>query len=272
MVAHDFDSSILSVVEHRPWPMPERPWIMTQTWRDLLFAHWPIDVDLLRPLVPDPFELDLFQGEAWLGIVPFQMSNVSLRGIPALPWVSEFPELNVRTYVRVADRPGVYFFSLDAGNRLAVKTARTMLNLPYFSASMNVTPQGRGVLYESRRDDETGQAELVTTYRPIGPPVEPARGSLEYFLTERYCLYNLDRAGKPYRLEIASSAMATPACGGRARSQHDGRAIGHPAPRSAAAAAFLGAPGHGRLGALDARGLSGVSDCAPPAAALFSCR
>jgi uncharacterized protein YqjF (DUF2071 family) len=102
----------------------------------------------------------------------------------------------------VADRPGVYFFSLDAGNRLAVKTARTMLNLPYFSASMKVTSQGRGVLYESRRDDETGQAELVTTYRPIGPPVEPAKGSLEYFLTERYCLYNLDRAGKPYRLEI----------------------------------------------------------------------
>jgi len=202
VVAHDFDSSILSVVAHRPWPMPERPWIMTQTWRDLLFAHWPIDVELLRPLVPDPFELDLFQGEAWLGIVPFQMSNVSLRGIPALPWVSEFPELNVRTYVRMADRPGVYFFSLDAGNQLAVKTARTMLNLPYFSASMKVTPQGRGVLYESRRDDETGQAELVTTYRPIGPPVEPAQGSLEYFLTERYCLYNLDRAGKPYRLEI----------------------------------------------------------------------
>ena len=89
MVAHDFDSSILSVVAHRPWPMPERPWIMTQTWRDLLFAHWPIDADLLRPLVPDSFELDLFEREAWLGIVPFQMSNVSLRGIPALPWVSE---------------------------------------------------------------------------------------------------------------------------------------------------------------------------------------
>lgn len=202
MVAHDFDSSILSVVAHRPWPMPERPWIMTQTWRDLLFAHWPIDVDRLRPLVPAPFVLDLFQGEAWLGIVPFQMSNVSLRGIPALPWVSEFPELNVRTYVRVADRPGVYFFSLDAGNRLAVKTARSMLNLPYFLASMKVTPQARGVLYESRRDDEQSQAELVTTYRPIEPPFEPAKGSLEYFLTERYCLYNLDQSGKPYRLEI----------------------------------------------------------------------
>jgi uncharacterized protein YqjF (DUF2071 family) len=143
------------------------------------------------------------------------MSNVSLRGIPALPWVSEFPELNVRTHLRVADRPGVYFFSLDAGNRLAVKTARTMLNLPYFSASMKVTPQGRGVLYESRRDDETGQAELVTKYRPIGPPVEPAQGSLEYFLTERYCLYNLDRAGKPHGWRsIIRHGHST--CGGRA--------------------------------------------------------
>jgi len=175
---------------------------MTQTWRDLLFAHWPIDADRLRPLMPATFELDLFQGEAWLGIVPFQMSNVSLRGIPALPWVSEFPELNVRTYVRVADRPGVYFFSLDAGNPLAVKTARTMLNLPYFSASMKVTPQASGVLYESRRDDGPSHAELVARYRSIGPPVEPAIGSLEYFLTERYCLYNLDRSGKPYQLEI----------------------------------------------------------------------
>jgi uncharacterized protein len=201
-VAHDFNTAIIQKIDHRPWPLPDRPWVMTQTWHDLLFAHWPIAVDRLRSLVPSSFELDLFEGVAWLGIVPFQMANVSLRGVPSMPWVSEFPELNVRTYVRVADRPGVYFFSLDAGSRLAVKTARTVLNLPYYFATMKVAPHSRGTLYESHRDGERNKAELIATYGPVRPPFEAAPGSLEYFLTERYCLYNVGRSGEPYRLEI----------------------------------------------------------------------
>jgi len=109
---------------------------MRQTWHDLLFAHWPVEPALLRPLVPASFELDTFDGAAWVGVVPFWMSGVALRGMPALP---SFPELNVRTYVTTGDRAGVFFFSLDAANRLAVWGARTFLKLPYFHATMAVS-------------------------------------------------------------------------------------------------------------------------------------
>ena len=198
-MAHDFDKTILERVAHRPWEMPDGPWLMTQTWHDLLFAHWPVRADQLRPLVPREFELDIFAGQAWVGLVPFFMTNVAPRGIPTISWISEFPELNVRTYVRIGQRPGVYFFSLDAGSWLAVKTARLLLNLPYFSATMSVRAHQSRVAYESRREES---ANLRIDYWSAGSPFEPRRESLEYFLTERYCLYNVDRQGRPYRLEI----------------------------------------------------------------------
>jgi hypothetical protein len=173
---------------------------MTQTWHDLLFAHWPIDASQLRGKVPAAFELDVFDGRAWIGVVPFYMSNVSPRGVPSLPGVSEFPELNVRTYVTVGGKPGVYFFSLDAGSALAVRAARTLLNLPYFTASMQVERAGTTVRYKSARLESP--AELIAEYAPSGPSSPPATGSLEYFLTERYCLYHVDRRGRRYRLDI----------------------------------------------------------------------
>src|SRR3954462_7714799 len=152
----DFNHAILTETAHRPWPMPDGPWLMTQTWNDLLFAHWPVDAARLRDLVPARFDLDLFDGAAWLGIVPFHMTNVAPRLVPALPWVSAFPELNVRTYVRVGDKPGVYFFSLDAGNPMAVGAAKTLLNLPYYSAAMTVAkgPADGGIGYNNRRESE----------------------------------------------------------------------------------------------------------------------
>jgi uncharacterized protein YqjF (DUF2071 family) len=202
MADHDFNRAILSEVSHRPWPLPASPWVMTQTWHALLFAHWPMAVGQLRQNVPAAFELDVFDGMGWVGVVPFQMTNVTARGLPSLPWISEFPELNVRTYVRVADRPGVYFFSLDAGRALAVHAARSLLNLPYYRAAMSVTTKLDQVHYQSRRTNGASSAQLVATYEPTGPPTPPARGTLEHFLTERYCLYNLNRRGVPYRLDI----------------------------------------------------------------------
>ena len=133
-----FPTGIVDQIAHRPWPMRDGPWIMTQSWHDLLFAYWPVATDLLCWKIPPGLELDLFEHQAWLGIIPFHMSNVAPRGVPALPFVSAFPEINVRTYVRVGDKPGVFFFSLDAGNPLAVTVARTMFHLPYFSAAMKV--------------------------------------------------------------------------------------------------------------------------------------
>ena len=199
---HRFNYAVLRETGHRPWRMPDSAWVMTQTWHDLLFAHWPVNPAALRDKVPAPFQLDLFEGQAWLGIVPFRMTNVAPRGVPPLPWISAFPELNVRTYVRVGERPGIYFFSLDAARWLAVRAARTLLNLPYYQASMAVTPEGGRIHYESRRDDAHGSADFVGSYGPVGLPVTPPRGSLEYFVTERYCLYHVSRRGAPYRLEI----------------------------------------------------------------------
>jgi uncharacterized protein YqjF (DUF2071 family) len=202
VVAHDFDSSILREDTHRPWPLPDLPWVMTQTWHDLLFAHWPVDPRMLRAKVPSAFELDLFDSVGWLGIVPFHMTNVAPRGVPSLPWISEFPELNVRTYVRVHNRPGIYFFSLDAGSTLAVQAARTLLNLPYHAAAMSVKLQDGSIEYESLRQDASSDARLSVNYRAVGTRFQAVDGSLEYFLTERYCLYNLNHHGGAYRLEI----------------------------------------------------------------------
>jgi len=196
----DFNHRILNDTAHRPWPMPTGPWVMSQTWNDLLFAHWPVARDRLRALVPERFELDVFDGECWVGVVPFHMTNVAPRLMPALPWISAFPELNVRTYVRVDDRPGVFFFSLDAGNPVAVGAARTLLNLPYFSADMRADVDG-DVRYRSRRLSSP-DAEFQGCYRALGKPRPPAAGTLEYFLTERYCLYAVDHAYHAYRLDI----------------------------------------------------------------------
>lgn len=176
---------------------------MTQSWHDLLFAHWPVDPLRLRPLVPDRLTLDVFDGRAWVGVVPFHMSNVAARGTPALPWISAFPELNVRTYVSVGDKPGVYFFSLDASNPLAVVAARLVFHLPYYTASMHVHRDGEVVNYESRRQNGRASAPAVfhARYEPVSPVRTPRIGSLEHFLTERYCLYTVYR-GIARRLEI----------------------------------------------------------------------
>ena len=131
------------------------------------------------------FELDVIDGDAWIGVVPFYMTNVTARGLPSVPKVSEFPELNVRTYVRVGDCPGVYFFSLDAGSLFAVHAARTLLNLPYHHASMLVSSHREVVSYESRRKGDASTAALSATYWASGPVLARVEHSLEYFLTER---------------------------------------------------------------------------------------
>ncbi len=176
---------------------------MAQVWHDLLFAHWPVPLAQLRALVPSATPIDTFKGQAWVGVVPFHMSGVRLRGTPAVPGLSAFPELNVRTYVTVDDKPGVYFFSLDATNPLAVLAARAWYRLPYFHARMHVDVKGGDVGYRSRRiQSGTPAAELVAGYRPAGPALPPEAGTLEYFLTERYCLYTVSRRGHVFRAEI----------------------------------------------------------------------
>lgn len=196
-------------VAHRPWPLPRRPWIMTMSWLDLLFAHWPMAPEELRRRIPPSLELDLFAGQTWLGIVPFRMENVGVRGLGWLPsWLlgpRSFPELNVRTYVRCEGKPGVFFFSLDAADALAVAFAQWTFHLPYFKARMWTTRRDEDgwVDYSSvRTDPRLGAGDFVARYCPVGDRLDVVPGSLEHWLIERYCLYAVDRRGRAYRGEI----------------------------------------------------------------------
>jgi uncharacterized protein len=194
--------SILDHTRHRPWPLPSSPWIMAQSWHDLLFAHWPVDAARLRPHIPADLQIDTFDGHAWLGIVPFSMSSVRLRWTPPLPGLSAFPELNVRTYVTAQAKPGVWFFSLDAASALAVAVARLSFHLPYFRAEMQCNEVDGWIEYESHRTHRGApSARFEARYRPTGERFEAPRGSLAQFLTERYCLYSA-AAGRIYRGEI----------------------------------------------------------------------
>ena len=198
---NDFDYGMVDDTAHRPWPLPRAPWLMTQSWHDLAFAHWSVDEQQLRDAIPAGIELDIFEGQFWIGVVPFRMTNVAPRGVPALPFVSTFNELNVRTYVVAEGKPGVYFFSLDAGNPVAVGFARSLLHLPYHSAAMRCEARDGWIQYESRRIGAPAAA-FTARYRGTGPIVQPADGSLEHFLTERYCLYTLGAANVMRRLDI----------------------------------------------------------------------
>jgi uncharacterized protein YqjF (DUF2071 family) len=199
----DFPYQILDDVGHRPWPLPHGPWVMTQSWHDLLFAHWPVDARALQDRLPAGLPLDTFEGQAWLGVVPFRMTNVAPRGVPAIPFVSSLIELNVRTYVTLHDKPGVYFFSLDANSAVAVAAARTLFGLPYYMATMQLEHRDARVVYTSVRQTKLdGVAEFAATYHPIGAVQTAKPGSLEYFLTERYCLYTVDKQFRANRLDI----------------------------------------------------------------------
>jgi uncharacterized protein YqjF (DUF2071 family) len=188
---------------HRPWPLPPGPWLMAQTWERLLFAHWPVDPAVLRPLIPPGLALDTFGGTAWVGVVPFDITHAHARYLPPLPYLSHFLELNVRTYVVAEAKPGVWFFSLDAASPLAVAGARRFFHLPYFNARMSADVQQGWVHYRSRRTHKGAPpAEFAARYRPLSAPYKAQSGSLEHWLTERYCLYSRDPRGRIWRDEI----------------------------------------------------------------------
>jgi uncharacterized protein len=194
---------VLAETAHRPWPLPESPWFMGQTWTTLLFIHWSLPRERLDAVTPPQLPVDTFEGGAWIGVTPFLVSGLRLRGAPPLPRVSRFPELNVRTYVTVEGKPGIYFLSLDAARRAAVVAARRIYRLPYFHARMSRDGTSGGVDFSSERISEDGPpASFEASYRPLGPASPAAPGSLEYFLTERYCLYTLDERGRVHRGDI----------------------------------------------------------------------
>jgi hypothetical protein len=177
---------------------------MAQSWHDLLFAHWPVAPNDLRPTLPPGLRLDTYDGWAWVGVVPFRLTGLRLRGLPSLPGLSAFPELNVRTYVTAPSgaKPGVYFYSLDAANPLAVAAARC-LGLRYFAARMAARRAGGWIDYRSERAHPgAAPADFAAWYRPVGAAYHAAHGSLDEWLVERYCLYAVTPGGTIRRLEI----------------------------------------------------------------------
>ncbi len=194
-------ADILAATNHRPWPLPSTRWLMAMRWTDLLFAHWPLGAQEVARLLPEGLALDTWEGAAWVGIVPFRMEDVQLQGFPMVPGTHVFPEANVRTYVREpkSGHPGVYFFSLDAGNLLAVIGARSWFHLPYYFARMSIERDdvsGDGHWrYRSKRLLARRPADLHVRYRGARPALPPSKpGSIEHFLTERYALFTRGNA------------------------------------------------------------------------------
>jgi hypothetical protein len=179
---------------------------MSMGWQDLLFLHWPVAPADLARWIPRGLELETWEGRAWLGVVPFRMTGIRLRWLPPIPGTDAFPELNVRTYVRCGDRSGVWFFSLDAAHRLAVRVARAGYHLNYLDARMECAEREGWIQYRSRRTHAGAPpAEFSARYRPKGEVACSRAGSLEAWLTERYSLFAADAAGGIYRGDIEHS-------------------------------------------------------------------
>jgi uncharacterized protein YqjF (DUF2071 family) len=184
-------------IRERPPGLP----IMHQSWGKLLFMHWQIPAEAICRLIPEPLTVDTFEGNAWIGLTPFTIWNARPSFTPPLPWISDFHELNVRTYVYLDGVPGVWFFSLDAYSLVAVKAARTFFHLPYHYASITLEQQDEVIVYRAVREDTASSAEFnakwaVGVELPQAPP-----GSLVFFLVERYCLYT-SFEGTLYRCRI----------------------------------------------------------------------
>ncbi|MBI2203405.1 MAG: DUF2071 domain-containing protein [Candidatus Rokubacteria bacterium] len=196
------ESERLPPDDHRPWPAPRTPWLMAQVWDDLLFAHWAVRASDLRPFVPPALPVDTFDGSAWLAVTPFSVRGLRMRGLPAVPGISTFREINVRTYVTIDGKPGVFFFSLDADTLLGVQVARLWFRLPYFYASCKHDRADAFRFRSVRSHPDAPAAEFDGGYQPIGRPEAPTPGSLEWWLTERYCFYVAFGDGRVERVEI----------------------------------------------------------------------
>ncbi|MGH7162048.1 MAG: YqjF family protein, partial [Planctomycetota bacterium] len=180
------------------------PWILSQRWHDLLFAHWPLPAAELRAAVPPALSLETCEGSAWISVVALRMSGIRFRRMPPVPGLSAFRELNVRTYVTGPAGPGVWFLSLDAGSRAAVAVARRWFRLPYYRARLLSEVDGEGFSYRSRRTHRGAPpAEFAAWYAPAGPKRTAAPGSLDHWLVERYALYAADPEGRPLAARIA---------------------------------------------------------------------
>lgn len=193
---------LLEFTEHRPLPLPHGPWLVSQRWREVLFAHWAVKPGVVRDLLPGRVELDLLEGAAWVSIVALQVTDMRVRNLPAIPGAGRFPQLNLRTYVRHRGEPGVYFFSADIGSRMAAKAAGTLYRLPVHSASLKAETGADGWTdFRGHRHDQA-EADISMRYRGFGPVLGNDGNSVDAWLTERYVMFAADKAGELYRGDI----------------------------------------------------------------------
>ncbi|MFE4708698.1 YqjF family protein [Peribacillus simplex] len=188
---------------HRPWPIPSKKWIMRQPWRNLLFTHWPIPAETLRPHIPLHLEIDTFDGYAWLGVILFVMEGIYPRGLSSVSLTPKFSEINVRTYVQCDGKPGIFFMSLDVEDWASYIIAKKWFRLPYHSAQISLEKKGQTFHCQSIRKGKTNTPiRFNAKYAPIPEVYFPEKGTLDHWLTERYCLYSTDNGVNIYCGEI----------------------------------------------------------------------
>ncbi|MBC8127107.1 MAG: DUF2071 domain-containing protein [Gloeobacteraceae cyanobacterium ES-bin-144] len=216
--------------------------VMRQRWSGLLFLHWPIDATMIQERLPKGLHVDTHEGQAWLGVVPFFMDRVRPTGLPPVPWLSWFMELNLRTYVHDdAGNPGVWFFSLDCNQPVAVEIARRAFHLPYQHATMRSRRLSNGVQYFSHRKTANSlEAEYIYQFPKETRPAE--EGSLEWFLVERYLLFSSNPAGEIFcgRVHHAPYQIAPAQC--ERWSTEPIRANGYPVPKEPPPSMWVASP------------------------------
>ncbi len=182
-------------------------------WLELAFLHYPVPAASLAKFMPKGLSLETFNGSAWLGVVPFHMDQIHARGLPPIPGTDAFLELNLRTYVTDGVHSGVWFFSLDAQNPLAVRGARFGFHLPYMDARMKSTTENGWIDYSSIRTHKNEPpARFLAKYKPVGEIFQAVPGTLEHWLTERYCLFSSDARGTVFRGDILHQPWSLQAC------------------------------------------------------------
>ncbi|MCI2255704.1 DUF2071 domain-containing protein [Domibacillus sp. PGB-M46] len=189
-------ANTFSETSQRPFALPSSPWIAAQQWDFMLFLHWPVSAKKLAPHIPAALSLDLFGGSAWVSIVPFLARGTHLRGLPPFPFYHSYLEINIRTYVTHKGVPGVYFFSLGVDKWPVVLGARAVSLLPYYHAQMKLLVRNQTVDFQSG-----SKHPFRAVYFPSSSVFIPQEGSIDFWLLERYCLFD-QKGGFVFRGDI----------------------------------------------------------------------
>ncbi len=175
------NQEILNATEHRPWPVPSGQWKYYQEWNNALFLHWEVETSELQRFVPKELEIDLYEGKAWVSVVLFAMDNIRPRLLPAFPPISNFTEINVRTYVKNGHQAGVYFLSIEGSKRLSCKLAKAISGLPYRYSKMSSSKDTYTSKNKKQNDNLSFEFKVGETLN--------TKCELDVWLTERYALY-----------------------------------------------------------------------------------